>query len=125
LTVVAGFKVLQCGDPSGSGRGGPGYTIPDENPQGLKESAQGRTVIYPRGTVAMANTGQPHSGGSQFFVVWGDSTLPPSYAVFGTVDAASLAVLDKIAAAGVNPTNGPQDGAPKSPVTIQTAVVGV
>jgi peptidyl-prolyl cis-trans isomerase B (cyclophilin B) len=126
LTTSQGLKVLQCGDPSGSGSGGPGYTVPDENPKDLKPAPtpapDGSTVdIYPRGTVAMANTGQPHSGGSQFFIVWGDSTLPPAYAVFGSVDAAGLAVLDKIAGAGT--ADGGQDGAPKDPVTIQQAVV--
>lgn len=128
LTLTDGLKVLQCGDPTGSGSGGPGYTLPDENPKDLKEGPVGRdgtrTVIYSRGTVAMANTGQPHSGGSQFFMVYGDSILPPTYAVFGTVDAASLVVLDKIAGAGIDPSDSPQDGAPKSPVTIQQAVVG-
>jgi cyclophilin family peptidyl-prolyl cis-trans isomerase len=125
LTTTQGLKVLQCGDPTGNGTGGPGYTIPDENPKDLKPSTTGSgTVVYARGTVAMANTGQPHSGGSQFFIVYGDSSLPPSYAVFGTIDAASLAVVDKVAAAGLDPTNGQQDGAPKSPVTIQQAVVG-
>jgi cyclophilin family peptidyl-prolyl cis-trans isomerase len=127
LTTADGLKVLQCGDPTGQGTGGPGYTIPDENPTDLKPGKPwpdgSQTVVYPRGTVAMANTGAPHSGGSQFFIVYGDSTLKPSYAVFGTIDAASLAVLDKIAAAGVG-GGSPQDGPPKSDVTIQQAVVG-
>jgi peptidyl-prolyl cis-trans isomerase B (cyclophilin B) len=124
LTTSQGLKVLQCGDPQGTGAGGPGYSLPDENPTTLKPgpaTGGAETVIYPRGTVAMANTGQPHSGGSQFFIVWGDSTLPPDYAVFGSVDAAGLAVLDKIAGAGT--ADGGQDGAPKDPVTIQQAVV--
>lgn len=121
LTTSQGLKVLQCGDPSGSGSGGPGYTVPDENPKNLKPTADGSATIYPRGTVAMANTGEPHSGGSQFFIVWGDSTLPPNYAVFGSVDAAGLAVLDTIANAGT--ADGSQDGAPKDAVTIQQAVV--
>ena len=63
--------MLQCGDPTGTGSGGPGYTIPDEN---LSRQAAGAT--YPAGTVAMANTGQAHSGGSQFFLVYKDSQLP-------------------------------------------------
>src|SRR2546430_4005896 len=69
LTTGEGLKVLQCGDPQGTGTGGPGYTVPDENPTTLKPGSDPQTVIYPRGTVAMANTGQPHSGGSQFFIV--------------------------------------------------------
>jgi peptidyl-prolyl cis-trans isomerase B (cyclophilin B) len=127
LTTAEGLQVLQCGDPTGKGDGGPGYTIPDENPTDLKAGKPGPdgspTVTYPRGIVAMANTGAAHSGGSQFFIVYGDSTLRASYAVFGTVDAAALAVLDKIAAAGVE--GGAQDGAPASAVTIQQAVVGI
>ena len=128
LTLTEGLKVLQCGDPSGSGRGGPGYTIPDEFPTNLKPGKPGPdgspTVIYERGLVAMANTGAPHSGGSQFFIVYGNSTLKPAYTVFGTVDAAGLAVLDKIAAGGVEPNFGPTDGTPKLSVTIQQAVRG-
>jgi peptidyl-prolyl cis-trans isomerase B (cyclophilin B) len=125
LTTTEGLKVLQCGDPTGAGSGGPGFTIKDEKPTDLKAGPAGQdgspTAIYPRGTLAMANTGAPNSGGSQFFMVYGDSTLPPNYAVFGTIDAAGLTVIDKVAAAGVD--GGSQDGAPKLPVNIQTAAV--
>ena len=55
----------QTGDPTGTGDGGPGYTIPDENPP----KASSASDQYPLGSVAMANTGQPHTGGSQFFIV--------------------------------------------------------
>ncbi|GAA4208193.1 hypothetical protein GCM10022220_24670 [Actinocatenispora rupis] len=103
--------VLQCGDPSGTGSGGPGYTVPDEN------LPTGATHPYPRGTVAMANTGSPGSGGSQFFICYQDDTIPPSYAVLGTVTG-GLSVVDKVAAAGVDGPNG--DGEPKLPVTITT-----
>jgi peptidyl-prolyl cis-trans isomerase B (cyclophilin B) len=123
LTSADSLKVLQCGDPTGSGTGGPGYTIPDENPTDLPPApgAAGAS-LYARGTVAMANTGQPHSGGSQFFLVYADSQLPPNYAVFGTVAASGLQVLDKIAAAGVGSGGqGPQDGPPATPVTITSA----
>lgn len=99
-----GIFVLQCGDPSGTGRGGPGYTVPDElDPltTGLETSGEGG-VIYPRGTVAMANTGRPNTGGSQFFIVWEDSQLDPIYAVFGQVDEAGLAVIQDIASQGVD-----------------------
>jgi peptidyl-prolyl cis-trans isomerase B (cyclophilin B) len=70
--------------------------------------------------LAMANAG-PNTGGSQFFAVYGDSTLPPSYTVFGTVSESGLKVLDKIAKGGVTPGNGPDDGAPKLPVNIEAA----
>lgn len=112
-----GIYVLQCGDPQGTGAGGPGYTIPDEN---LKDTSL-KGNVYPAGTVAMANTGQKHSGGSQFFLVYQDSQLPPSYTPFGTIDAAGMSVLKKIAAAGEN--TGAGDGAPNATVVINKASV--
>ncbi|PWI19751.1 peptidylprolyl isomerase [Streptomyces sp. Act143] len=118
-----GIYVLQCGDPTGSGSGGPGYTIPDEN---LKDkSLKGQT--YPAGTVAMANqynaqTGEgKNSGGSQFFLVYQDSPLPANYTPFGTVSESGMAVLKKIAAAGEN--TGAGDGAPNATVVINKATV--
>ncbi|MEU5593827.1 peptidylprolyl isomerase [Streptomyces sp. NPDC020298] len=112
-----GIYVLQCGDPTGTGSGGPGYTIPDEN---LKDKSL-KANVYPTGTIAMANTGQKHTGGSQFFLVYQDSQLPPSYTPFGTVDAAGLKVLKKIAAAGESTGQG--DGAPNATVVINKATV--
>ncbi|MFF0463200.1 peptidylprolyl isomerase [Streptomyces mexicanus] len=112
-----GIYVLQCGDPTGTGTGGPGYTIPDEN---LKDKSL-KGNVYPAGTVAMANTGQKHSGGSQFFLVYQDSPLPPSYTPFGTVSEAGMKVLKKIAAAGES--TGAGDGAPNATVVIDKATV--
>jgi len=123
LTTSAGLKVLQCGDPNGDGSGGPGYTIPDEPPTTLAAGPDGQTSIYPRGVIAMAKTAEPNSGGSQFFLVYGDSTLPPEYTVFGTIDPAGLTVLDTIAAGGVAPGASPEDGAPAIATTIQTAAL--
>ncbi|WP_243726859.1 peptidylprolyl isomerase [Actinocrispum wychmicini] len=120
LTAAQSLKVLQCGDPTGTGAGGPGYKFKDELPTGLTPGAAGG-VIYPTATVAMANAG-PDTNGSQFFLVYGDSTIPPNYSVFGTVDTAGLAVISKIVAGGINPSMGPEDGAPKTPVTIQGTV---
>ncbi|MCC5475245.1 peptidylprolyl isomerase [Streptomyces sp. NPDC059680] len=118
--TTTGIYVLQCGDPQGTGMGGPGYTLPDEN---LKDkSLKGNT--YPAGTVAMANTGQKHTGGSQFFLVYKDSPLPPSYTPFGTVSDAGMKVLQKIAAAGAqaaDPTSG--NTAPNATVVINKATV--
>ncbi|MEU1013187.1 peptidylprolyl isomerase [Streptomyces sp. NPDC088810] len=116
--TTQGIYVLQCGDPQGTGMGGPGYTLPDEN---LKDKSL-KNNTYPAGTVAMANTGQKHTGGSQFFLVYKDSQLPPSYTPFGTIDAAGMKVLDKIAAAGES--TGAGDGAPNATVVINKATVG-
>ncbi len=123
--TTQGIYVLQCGDPTGTGSGGPGYTVPDEFPQDLApaEGMGSGTDVYPRGTVAMANTGRAHSGGSQFFLVYKDSPLPPEYTVFGTIDEAGLAVLDEVAAAGTKPGPGGMT-APNMQVQIVDAVVG-
>ncbi|WP_411085877.1 peptidylprolyl isomerase [Streptomyces sp. 061-3] len=119
--TTQGIFVLQCGDPKGDGTGGPGYTIPDENLTALGKAGKDGTVTYPAGTVAMANTGQAHTGGSQFFLVYKDSKLPPSYTPFGTMDAASLKAVKAVGTAGV--TGGAADGAPKKAVTISKAAV--
>ncbi|MEU6014013.1 peptidylprolyl isomerase [Streptomyces sp. NPDC047515] len=119
--TTQGIFVLQCGDPKGDGTGGPGYTIPDENLTALGKAGKDGTVTYPAGTVAMANTGQAHSGGSQFFLVYKDSKLPPTYTPFGTMNDASLKAVKGIGAAGV--AGGAADGAPKKAVDISKAAV--
>ncbi|QUH01577.1 peptidylprolyl isomerase [Saccharopolyspora erythraea] len=128
LTTGEGLKVLQCGDPSGTGGGGPGYSIKDEPPVGLAPAPapydQGGAVVYPRGTLAMAKSSQPNSGGSQFFMVYQDSYLPPEYTVFGSIGEEGLKVLDKVGGAGVQPVNGEGDGKPNMPVKIEQATVG-
>lgn len=117
LTTDPGLQVLQCGDPTGSGTGGPGYTVPDEFFDGLS---------YGRGILAMANTGQPNTSGSQFFMVYGDGQLPPQYTAFGSIDPAGLEVVDTIARAGHDGSLDPSPGggAPIAPVTIETATTG-
>lgn len=122
LTTGA-LSVLQCGDPTGTGTGGPGYQFADEYPanqdrQSETGSFSSTPVVYPRGTLAMANAG-PDTNGSQFFLVYQDSLLPPDYTVFGTIDDTGLATLDEIATAGV--AGGSQDGEPATPVMITTA----
>ncbi|MCJ1709056.1 peptidylprolyl isomerase [Microbacterium sp. VKM Ac-2923] len=111
--TTSGIFVLQCGDPTGTGRGGPGYVFANE--------VDG-SETYPAGTVAMANTGRPVSNGSQFFLVYADSTLPPNYTVFGTMSPEGLAVVQSIAAAGT--AGGASDGSPANPVTISGVTVG-
>jgi cyclophilin family peptidyl-prolyl cis-trans isomerase len=110
------FGVLQCGDPTGSGSGGPSYTYRQETTS---------KTTYPRGTIAMANTGKPNSTGSQFFLCFTDTQLPPNYSAVGTVDQAGLAVLDKVAAAGNDGSfaSSAGGGAPKLPVTISSMSV--
>jgi peptidyl-prolyl cis-trans isomerase B (cyclophilin B) len=120
LTTSPALKVLQCGDPTGEGTGGPGYRFPNEYPTNqfrLSDPALKTPMLYPRGTLAMANKGQG-TNGSQFFLVYGDSMLPPTYTVFGTVDQTGLTTLEKIADAGV--TGGGDDGQPTQKVTIES-----
>jgi peptidyl-prolyl cis-trans isomerase B (cyclophilin B) len=118
--TTGGLAVLQCGDPTGEGTGGPGYEFANEYPTNQyqpDDPALQEPVIYPRGTLAMANAG-PGTNGSQFFLVYQDSQLPPNYTVFGTIDETGLATLDKIAEAGVE--GGAGDGAPATPVNIKS-----
>ena len=91
--------MLQCGDPSGTGSGGPGYSFADEL-DGSRPTA---------GTLAMANAG-PNTNGSQFFIVYDDSPLPPDYTVFGSVDDATVARSRRSPRPGPTPEVG--DGAP-------------
>lgn len=111
--TTQGIYVLQCGDPTGTGSGDPGYEIPDEN---LPTATSNN---YPKGTVAMANAG-PNTNGSQFFIVYQDTELPPNYTIWGKVTQ-GMDVVEKVAAAGVQ--GGGTDGPPAMPVTIQTATV--
>ena len=118
LTTSAALGVLQCGDPTGTGAGGPGYRFPNEYPTNqyrLADPALQEPVLYPRGTLAMANAGSG-TNGSQFFLVYSDSRLPPTYTVFGSIDTTGLSLLDRVAAAGI--VNGTDDGKPKLAVTI-------
>lgn len=117
-----GIYVLQCGDPTGTGSGGPGFQFPNEYPTDeASEEQLGAPATYPRGAIAMANSG-PDTNGSQFFLNYKDSPLPPSYTYFGQIDEGGLEVLDAIAEAGVD--GGASDGQPAEQVVIETAKVG-
>ena len=120
LTLYPTLKVLQCGDPSGTGERGPGYSYKDELPTDLPnwpDDPTGERKVYARGTLAMANAG-PDTNGSQFFLVFADSRLRPNYTIFGTIDRLGLRMLDKVAAAGIQPT--PDDPAPVDGAPIRT-----
>jgi peptidyl-prolyl cis-trans isomerase B (cyclophilin B) len=111
--TTAGIYVLQCGDPTGTGRGGPGYQFANENLAGAK---------YTQGTVAMANSG-PGTNGSQFFLVYRNSlTLPASYTPFGKI-VGGLGIIQNVARAGTDNSNGNGDGHPKEKVTIESVTI--
>jgi peptidyl-prolyl cis-trans isomerase B (cyclophilin B) len=112
--VTSGIYVLQCGDPTGTGTGGPGYSVPDE--------ATGKET-YPAGTIAMARASSPNSGGSQFFIVYKDSPALQQnlgalqYTVFGTVST-GMSIVDQVAAKGSDNSNGSGDGKPKQKIEL-------
>ncbi|MFH0245215.1 peptidylprolyl isomerase [Streptomyces sp. HK10] len=130
--VDQGIHVLQCGDPTGTGTGmskdgkvqQPGYSIPDEN----LDDPKVEKGTYPAGTVAMANRYNAQtkegrdSGGSQFFLVYEDSPLPPDYTPFGTVTE-GMDVLKKIADAGMTPDPQTGNTKPNATVVIDSATV--
>jgi peptidyl-prolyl cis-trans isomerase B (cyclophilin B) len=109
--TTSGIFVLQCGDPTGVGGGGPGYRFPDE---------LSGDESYTGGTLAMANGG-PDTNGSQFFMVYDDTQLPPDYTVFGSIDEAGLDVLRDVARQGT--ANGAPDGPPAEQVQIESVTV--
>jgi len=112
--TTAGIFVLQCGDPTATGSGGPNWQpYRDENlPTGAAND-------YPEGIVAMANSG-PNTNGSQFFFVYADTTLPPAYTRWGTI-IKGLDIVKAIAAQGV--ATGTQDGPPKQAVAIESVSI--
>jgi peptidyl-prolyl cis-trans isomerase B (cyclophilin B) len=109
-----GIYVIQCGDPTGTGMGDPGFKYKDEN---LPEAELDN---YPRGTVAMANSGSPGTNGSQFFLVYEDTTLGPNYTIWGEITS-GLEILEYIAKLGVK--GGRADGTPIRSLVIQQVTV--
>ncbi|GAB2631799.1 peptidylprolyl isomerase [Nocardia goodfellowii] len=108
--TTQGIFVLQCGDPTATGTGGPGYQVPDENLAG---------ATYAAGTVAMANAG-PNTNGSQFFLVTQDSQLPPNYTPFGKITA-GMEKLTAVANGGTK--DGTGDGAPAADMVIDSVAI--
>jgi len=114
LSTSEGVYMLQCGDPTGKGSGGPGYEFASENLAG---------ATYPAGTLAMANTGAPDGNGSQFFLVYQDSSLPPSYTPFGKI-VSGLNILQDVAKRGYGPPiSAAGGGAPKESVQIESVTI--
>lgn len=111
--TTQGLFVLQCGDPTATGRGGPQFTFPDEN---LPANTANN---YPAGTVAMANSGS-NTNGSQFFLVYANTTLAPSYTIWGTITS-GLDIVKAIAKAGA--AGGAPDGKPAKTIAIQKVLV--
>jgi peptidyl-prolyl cis-trans isomerase B (cyclophilin B) len=111
--TTKGLYVLQCGDPTATGSGGPNFTYRDEN-----LPAEGFNN-YPAGTVAMANSG-PGTNGSQFFLVFADTTLGANYTIWGTITQ-GLDIVKAIAKAGVK--GGGADGPPNQPIAINRVTV--
>jgi peptidyl-prolyl cis-trans isomerase B (cyclophilin B) len=115
--VTSGIYVLQCGDPTATGNGGPGYGFGIENAPASGD--------YPAGTIAMARTSDPKSNGSQFFLVYQDSKLPTDggcYSIFGTVKT-GLYVLTKVAAGGAATADATGNTAPNTPINITSVTV--
>lgn len=113
--TTAGIFVLQCGDPTGSGTGSPGYGFGIEN-----APADGK---YPSGTVAMARSSDPNSNGGQFFLVYRDTTLPTDgggYSIFGRV-IGGMEIVQHIADQGV--ARGGGDGSPAQPISLLSVSV--
>ena len=115
--TTSGIFVLQCGDPTGTGKGGPGYQFSDENLAGAK---------YPAGTVAMANAG-PNTNGSQFFLVYQNTAgLQPNYTPFGTI-VSGLKIIQNVAKAGSDNAfatpGGGGGGHPKEKVVIKSVTI--
>ncbi|NLG56361.1 MAG: peptidylprolyl isomerase [Rhodococcus sp.] len=124
LVYMTGMQIVQCGDPTATGTGGPGYGFDTEYPQTAVDPAQwSEPAVYPRGTIAMANSGRPGTNGSQFFLVFADTVLPPQYTVFGTMDDAGIETLESIAVYGDDGSMGAGGGTPAKSISLETVTV--
>ena len=125
LSTSGGLYMLQCGDPTAKasqklscssatiGSGGPGYEFASENLTG---------ATYPAGTIAMANTGSADTNGSQFFLVFKQTSLPADYTPFGTITS-GLGILQNVAKAGTTCTYSAGGGVPKDKVIINSVSI--
>ena len=124
--TTKGIYVLQCGDPTGTGSGGPGYGFNSENLASLKQvpitGSTTKLAVYPAGVIAMANTGAPGSNGSQFFIVYKSTELGDSYTPFGQISS-GLNIVQAVAKAGSDNSNGTGDGHPKEKVQIESVTI--
>lgn len=129
ISAVTGFEMLQCGDPTATGMGGPGYAFANEYPTDVyaaDDPALEEPITYRKGVIAMANSGLTPEGtnGSQFFLVYGDTILPPKYTIFGTIDEAGLDTLAKVGAAGDDGSMPAGGGTPNLPIEFTKVTVG-
>src|SRR5664280_2793990 len=110
-TAADGIFVLQCGDPTGTGSGSPGYGFGVENAPA--------NFTYPAGTLAMARSTDPKSNGGQFFIVYKQTKIqdPTGYSIFGRITS-GMDIVDKIAAAGAHQPDATQNTAPMQPISI-------
>lgn len=114
LSNSSGLYILQCGDPTGTTSGGPGYEFASENLTG---------ATYPAGTLAMANSGAPDSNGSQFFLVFQNTSIPSSYTPFGRI-VSGLNILQNVGNRGFGPPlNSAGGGAPREKVEIDSVTI--
>jgi peptidyl-prolyl cis-trans isomerase B (cyclophilin B) len=109
--TTSGIFVLQCGDPTGTGGGTPGYGYGVENAP--------PSFTYPKGSLAMARAKDPKSNGGQFFIVYKETTLndPNGYSIFGKITS-GMDIVDRVAAAGATPADANQNTAPLQPISI-------
>jgi len=114
--VTTGIFVLQCGDPTGQGSGSPGFYYAEEN---LPVNKQ---IAYPKGSIAMAKTSAPNTTGSQFFINFEESPLPPEYTYVGSV-IRGLDLVERVAKGGDDGSFGEVGGGkPKITLTIKSVV---
>ncbi|MFZ2530286.1 MAG: peptidylprolyl isomerase [Rhodococcus sp. (in: high G+C Gram-positive bacteria)] len=114
-----GTRLFTCGDPTGTGAGGPGYQFADEYPVTSTSHSNGflTPALYPRGTLAMASDGRADSNGSRFLLIFDDSVLLEQYTIFGTIDESALPPLAAAAGSGVESGSFGR-GKPVTPVVI-------